>query len=325
MPPKVPLNNLFFIKHGVELGLNRLEKCSYNEPSAVNFVSRTDKNNGVVAVVKSIKGIEPNPANTISVACGGSVLAAFLQPKPYYSAWHVFYLTPKRAMSEIELLYYCFCIRQNRYLYNFGRQANKTLGKILVPSEIPHEFENIDIKRYDISNQALVDRTAKLDTGKWMAFKYDQLFIIQTGVGPSKKPAKVGNGSVPHISTTERNNGVSYYLDLSTPPHERNCITVSNDGSIGEAFYQPRPFCASYKVNVLNPKFKLTPYIAFFLLPLIRMEKYRYSYGRKWGIERMKKTIIKLPVTPSGEPDWVFMENYIKSLPYSSELEKHQP
>jgi hypothetical protein len=29
---------------------------------------------------------------------------------------------------------------------------------------------------------------------------------------------------------------------------------------------------------------------------------------------------IKLPATPQGEPDWEFMENYIKSLPYSSSL-----
>jgi hypothetical protein len=54
---------------------------------------------------------------------------------------------------------------------------------------------------------------------------------------------------------------------------------------------------------------------------LIKREKYRYNYGRKWGIERMKNSQIKLPVTKNGTPDWSFMENYIKSLPYSSNLE----
>ena len=34
---------------------------------------------------------------------------------------------------------------------------------------------------------------------------------------------------------------------------------------------------------------------------------------------------IKLPVTPSGEPDWKFMENYIKSLPYSKHIEPSKP
>jgi hypothetical protein len=33
----------------------------------------------------------------------------------------------------------------------------------------------------------------------------------------------------------------------------------------------------------------------------------------------MKKTKIKLP-SDDGKPDWQFMEDYIKSLPYSSNL-----
>ena len=52
----------------------------------------------------------------------------------------------------------------------------------------------------------------------------------------------------------------------------------------------------------------------------IEQEKYRYAYGRKFGSKRMKKTIIKLPVTKEGLPDWLFMENYIKSLSYSANI-----
>ena len=50
------------------------------------------------------------------------------------------------------------------------------------------------------------------------------------------------------------------------------------------------------------------------------LEKYRFNYGRKWGIDRMKKSLIKLPVDSDGKPDWQFMEDYIKSLPYSINL-----
>ena len=37
------------------------------------------------------------------------------------------------------------------------------------------------------------------------------------------------------------------------------------------------------------------------------------------------QTRIKLPVTPSGEPDWQFMEDYIKSLPFSRNIEPSKP
>jgi hypothetical protein len=43
-------------------------------------------------------------------------------------------------------------------------------------------------------------------------------------------------------------------------------------------------------------------------------------YGRKWRPIRMPSSIIRLPVTQQGNPDWDFMEGYMKKLPYSSQL-----
>jgi hypothetical protein len=104
------------------------------------------------------------------------------------------------------------------------------------------------------------------------------------------------------------------------PMHEANVITVNRNGSVAEAFYQPREFCSTEDVHIFNPKFKLNQYIALFLITLIRMEKYRYSFGRKWGIKRMNETLIKLPVDRNNHPDLKFMDNYIKSLSYSKQL-----
>jgi hypothetical protein len=95
---------------------------------------------------------------------------------------------------------------------------------------------------------------------------------------------------------------------------------VNYDGSVGEAFYQPIPYFALDTENILYPKFKLNKEIGLFLVTIIRKEKDKFNYGRKWNLERMKQSTIKLPTTPSGEPDFEFMENYIKSLPYSASL-----
>jgi hypothetical protein len=35
----------------------------------------------------------------------------------------------------------------------------------------------------------------------------------------------------------------------------------------------------------------------------------------------MRDSVIKLPATKSGEPDWESMEGYIKALPYGSQIE----
>ena len=47
--------------------------------------------------------------------------------------------------------------------------------------------------------------------------------------------------------------------------------------------------------------------------------------GRKWRPARMPDSDIKLPVDSNGNPDWQFMENYIKSLPYSGSLQNDTP
>lgn len=125
----VPLATLFSVTYGVNLELNRMSASADGIP----FVGRSDRNNGVTARVAPILGILPNPAGTLSVAGGGSVLATFLQFEQYYSGRDLFYLSPLMPMTDSQKLYYCACIRSNRYRYSYGRQANKTLKELLIP------------------------------------------------------------------------------------------------------------------------------------------------------------------------------------------------
>lgn len=128
----IALSELFVVTYGVNLELNRMTL----DPCGIPFVGRSERNNGVTARVSAIDGFVPNPAGTLSVAGGGSVLATFLQFEPYYSGRDLFYLTPLLEMSDSEKLYYCACIRANRYRYSYGRQANKTLKDLLIPEPV---------------------------------------------------------------------------------------------------------------------------------------------------------------------------------------------
>jgi len=60
-------------------------------------------------------------------------------------------------------------------------------------------------------------------------------------------------------------------------------------------------------------------YVAIFLCTLIRQEKYRYNYGRKWHAEKMRESVIRLP-SRNGAPDWDYMERFVKGLSYSANL-----
>ena len=64
----------------------------------------------------------------------------------------------------------------------------------------------------------------------------------------------------------------------------------------------------------------LNQFIALFIVTVLDLERFKYSFGRSWNTKRIKNTRIKLPVNSNGKPDFEFMENYIKSLPYSKSL-----
>ncbi|NTW89822.1 MAG: hypothetical protein HGB37_02870 [Candidatus Moranbacteria bacterium] len=295
-----------------------MEQLSEEESDGVNFVARTAKYFGITGRVRELNEVPPFSPGKLTVAVSGSVLETFLQLQPFYTAYHVMVLSPKRPMSERELVYYSLCIRRNKYRYNYGRQANRTLRSLKIPGEVPKGFLQMKIDEPNV--KAYSGKKIKLSDRKWEWFRYADLFDIETGVGPLVKPEDVGNGVTPFISTTSDDNGISYLYYESNPAHKGGCITVSNDGSVGEAFFQDKDFSASYKVNVLSPKFELNTYRAMFLITVIKKEKYRYSYARKWGLDRMRESKMKLPVNVSGKPDWAFMEAYIKSLPYSAEI-----
>jgi hypothetical protein len=314
----VKVSAVFEVVYGVNLDLNKVKQI---EPGrGMPFVSRTAKNNGVSAWVQPIENLTPNPANTISVAGGGSVMESFLQKHPYYSGRDLYYLRPLKEMSDAELLYYCYCLKSNKYRFNYGRQANRTLKDLLIPAfeEIPSFVNSSNLKRYSGIEKPLISDKIIIDSTKWKWFTYDQLFEIERGKGPRKKDLD-GSGNIPFVTSSDQNNGWTAYTSHQ-PIHMGNTIGVNRNGSVAEAFYQPLPFCSTEDVHIFTPKFEMNKYVGIFLSTLIKKEKYRYNYGRKWGIARMKSSKIKLPVNNDGKPNVEFMENYIKSIHYSRKI-----
>lgn len=314
------LSSLFEIKQGHSLELNKLAITSPNK--GVAFVSRKTGDNGIAAYVKQIPDVDPYPAGELTCALSGNgVLSTFIQDRPFYTAYHVASLKPKVELSTAELLYYCACIRANHYRYGWGRQANRSIKDLLIPdvSEIPKSVKTASIERFPGANAPASNRPApRLSTANWKTFEYQDLFVLERGQGPRFKDLD-GTGSTPFVTSTDSDNGVTGFTSMAHR-HNGNTIGVNRNGSVGEAFYQPVPFCSTEDVHVFNPKFPMTPFVGLFLSTLIRLERFRFGYGRKWGMERMKETKIKLPITKAGIPDWEFMERYIKSLPFSSQI-----
>ncbi len=317
----IQLNKLFSVHSGNSFDLNMLEICDEKSTAKVNYVSRTRENNGISAFVKLKENTKPFEAGLITVAgSGNSVLESFIQLSPFYTGYHVFLLKPLVPMSDFEKLFYCYCIRQNQFKYSFGRQANKTLKNILLPKEIPSEFLSIKLDELNTLNEkSILNESLELTQTEWNLFNLTDLFKISASRDGLVNEYQVGN-SVPYISSTEHKNGIIQFVNEDAT-NKAGTITANRGGSVGFFFYQPIDYIATpVDVRILTPKFVINKYIGFFLTTILHQEKYRFNYSRKMGSDRLGKIKIKLPSNKQGNPDFLYMENYIKSLPYSSSI-----
>ena len=168
-----------------------------------------------------------------------------------------------------------------------------------------------------------------LNTTKWKEFVLGRLFVIKKGKRLTSAEQEDGGNN--YIGAIDSNNGIANHISQA-PIHKGNTISLSYNGSVGEAFYQKDPYWATDDVNVLYSKYeKFNEQIGLFIATVLRQEKYKFSYGRKWTLDNMIITIIKLPAQRNDDgtiyldtskkysddgyvPDWEWMENYIKSL-----------
>lgn len=327
---------------------------------SIPYVGAIDDNNGVSQYISNDEHI--HSSNTISLSYNGSVAEAFYQEKAFWATDDVNVLYPNFKLNRYTALFLTTIIRKEKYRFNYGRKWDKKLmeqSRIKLPVDENGNPDWIWIEQFVkesivpmLSPQAkavwegMYDKspcnTHKKDLGisNWQWFRYEEIFDIKKGFY-NKKPENHTGNEIPFIGAIDNNNGVSEYygiqdveeasktgdennVSLDEKIFDGNCITVSNNGSVGYAFYQDKPFTCTHDVNplYLNPKWGkvLNPYIAMFLCTLIEKERYRWTYGRKWRPKRMPSSLIKLPVDANNTPDWQFMEDYIKSLPYSKNI-----
>jgi hypothetical protein len=348
-------DEIFDIKHGF---YNK--KPEDNPEGDIPFIGATDSNNGVtshsdletIAVTTKTGDGSNSPMeekifeNCIAVTNNGSVGYAYFQAKPFTCTHDVNPLYLKgHEINPYIALFLCTLIEKERFRWAYGRKwrpIRMPSSKIKLPvtpdgipdwkymedfvkdqiiPQLPKKAQRVWLQKYDTTPQK--QENMKLNTQDWKWFVYESIFDIRKGKRLTQ--ADMIDGNIPYIGAIDSNNGLSSYIGNDSQLHEANTITVSYNGSIGYAFYQDKEFWATDDVNVLYPKFNLNRYIAIFICTLIEKEQYRFCYGRKWDLEAMKKSRIKLPVTSSGEPDWKFMEDYIKSLPYSKNIEPSKP
>ncbi len=261
------------------------------------------------------------------------------QELPFSASDHVEILRPKFQMNQNIALFFVTIINMDTYRYSYGRkrsqkQIKRDIVKLPVdasgnpdwkymndfieeiqsrnrPSEGPLK-ESIKTNNVAINN---------LDTSNWKPFLISDLFIVKYGINMELSNCNEDIKEVNFVARTAENNGVSSIVEKvpGKEPQDAGLISVAGGGSVLSTFYQDEPFYSGRDLYTLKAKDDIDMYAKLFIITLIKLEKYKYSYGRQAN-KTLPYIEIKLPVDSSGKPDYSFMSNYIKSLPYGDKI-----
>ncbi len=144
-----------------------------------------------------------------------------------------------------------------------------------------------------------------------------------------------------YVSRDSNGNGVVGWVDEieGENPFPAGAMSLALGGSfLGSCFIQKKPFYTAQNVAVLQEKVPLSNHTKLFIATLIRNEcKIKYqAFGRELNAHFRKDFTIKLPIKHDANgivydethefsdegyiPDWDWMDDYMKSLPYSDRI-----
>ena len=134
--------------------------------------------------------------------------------------------------------------------------------------------------------------------------------ILQSSITPN-------SGKTPYVTAGEGNNSISTYISYDKTQIEKgNAIMIG--GKTMVITYQSEDFFSNDSHNLVlyvkNPLLTNELIQLFLVASLNRSLKPIYSWGDSISSKKIKKDILNLPVTPSGDIDYHFMETYIRAI-----------
>ena len=153
-----------------------------------------------------------------------------------------------------------------------------------------------------------------LDEIEWAPIKIVDFFDLQRG--REANMASLADGDVPLISARNCDNGLKGFVCHPKRVVKGDVITLNNDGDggAGLAYYQPMDMALDTHVTALVPKVEMSIFAQLFIARCLSGLHGFFGHGRSISNERARKIRVMLPVTEGSEPDFAYMEQYVKNL-----------
>ncbi|MCL2373678.1 MAG: restriction endonuclease subunit S [Treponema sp.] len=327
------LKDLFIFYRGKGITTAEISENQGNIPC----IQSGENNNGIIGYMDNSFINDKNhtyiKAPFISVARSGTSGIACVQNKNSYIGDSVYALKLHKNENNLTYLFLVTLLNKERYRYGYGRKVSiekyiETFIKLPIDKQgtpnwkyIENYINNLGINLPKTKNNG--KNSPALKTQKWKEFKLSDIFDITYGNKFDLDKMSFEKPEINFISRTANNCGIVTKVDIvkGSNPFNASYMTIALGGSIGSTFYQNEQFYTAQNVAVLKDKegILISKFAKFFIKTIIELEvgiKFR-AFGRELNKHIKKNFPISLPVTIDETPDWQFMENYIKSLPYS--------
>lgn len=308
----------------------RLKTADHIQGS-IPYVSSSAINNGVDAFIGN-GGKVRKFEECLTLANSGSVGKTFYHSYEFIASDHVTSLKSDK-LNKYSYLFIATIVQRLEEKYSFNREINDVRinkEKIVLPvdesgnpdyafmEQYIKERERQIVQNYIgyIGYDAQIGGGGKitpLNQKEWKEFYLCDIFTIRPGKRLTKSNMK--SGTTPFIGASDSNNGVTAFVSNTNVSKDSNVLGVNYNGSVVENFYHPYTCIFSDDVK----RFALrehngNEYVYLFMKTVILQPKSKYAYGYKFNEERMQKQMILLPTTANGQPDYDYMEQYVKRL-----------
>ncbi|QEJ95225.1 restriction endonuclease [Treponema phagedenis] len=157
-----------------------------------------------------------------------------------------------------------------------------------------------------------MSKRLSLNDVEWGEFRIKELFDVK-GTVTTHPSVLIAGGKTPRITCAGTNNALDNFYKNN--PTEKGEVLTVDSATDGYVFYQKNDFLATDHVEVISRKDDkpISKELGLFLKSVIDKSKgEKFGYGYKFSQTRIRQQIIKIPVDQNGEPNWQFMEDYIK-------------
>ena len=345
------INDWQYFRVGKLFKLDRGKEAApkQNPVGDCNLINETGINNGFTRCVEPTKVFKGN-AITVSINYGENV---FYQPFDFCASVNIVVLR-NDTLNRESGLFIATVLSEVNSKFGYGYKTSNdrikaTLIKLPTLKNDDGTFYKDETKKYSdegyvpdfdymerfiksLKQKPITTKTKKnesntIDFTSWKKKKVSDIFKpFISGKGLTEQEIKDNPGNLVAVQSSSDNNACMGFIDeeycvekgykiVKTP-----CLTVARSGSAGFVSYQDKGCVIGDSAKILLLKKEdANKYHYLFMRTILMANYFKFAYGRKVRIEQYMNMDLLIP-WKDNNPDWDYMEEFIKSLPYSDRI-----